>query len=58
LGKQVLQAKAEQIDVAVKRLRAMRKGLRHGTECHAASHAQCPTLKQPQLACSFAPRCI
>lgn len=46
VDRQVLLAKAEQIDATVKRLRAMSKGLRHAAECPAASHAQCPTFQR------------
>ena len=46
VDRQVLLAKADQIDATIKRLRAMSQGLRHAAECPAANHAQCPTFQR------------
>lgn len=42
----LLAAKADQIDAMVKRLRAMRNGLRHAVRCPAPSHMQCPSFRR------------
>jgi DNA-binding transcriptional MerR regulator len=42
----VLAAKAEEIDTAVRQLRAVSRGLRHAAACPAPSHAQCPTFQR------------
>lgn len=46
VDRQVLKAKADEIDATIKRLRAMSEGLRHAAACPAASHAQCPTFQR------------
>lgn len=46
VDRQVLSAKADEIDATIKRLRAMSEGLRHAAECPAANHAQCPTFQR------------
>ncbi|MGQ4583532.1 MerR family transcriptional regulator [Lysobacter sp. F60174L2] len=46
VDKNLLMAKADEIDATVKRLRAMSKGLRHAAECPAPGHAQCPTFQR------------
>lgn len=42
----LLLAKADSIDVTIKRLKAMSQGLRHAAECPASSHMQCPTFQR------------
>lgn len=42
----LLAAKADQIDAMLKRLRAMRNGLRHAVQCPAPSHMQCPSFRR------------
>lgn len=42
----LLSAKADEIDAAIKRLRAVSQGLRHAAECPAATHMQCPTFRR------------
>ncbi|MDD2987532.1 MAG: helix-turn-helix domain-containing protein [Zoogloea sp.] len=44
VDRNLLMAKADEIDATIKRLRAMSEGLRHAAECPAPSHAQCPTF--------------
>lgn len=46
VDRQVLLAKADDIDATIKRLRAMSQGLRHAAQCPAPSHAQCPTFQR------------
>lgn len=46
IDRQLLSAKADEIDVMVKRLKAMSDGLRHAAVCPAPSHAQCPTFQR------------
>lgn len=42
----MLMAKAEEIDALVRRLSAMRDGLRHAAACPAPSHMECPTFRR------------
>ncbi|AOB27245.1 MerR family transcriptional regulator [Bordetella bronchiseptica] len=46
VNRQVLLAKADEIDATVKQLQAMSRGLRHAAACPAPSHAQCPTFRR------------
>lgn len=46
VDRQVLLAKADDIDATIKRLRAMSQGLRHAAQCPATDHAQCPTFQR------------
>lgn len=46
VDRNLLMAKADEIDATIKRLRAMSEGLRHAAECPAPSHAQCPTFQR------------
>ena len=46
IDRQVLAAKADELDRMVSRLRAMSRGLRHAAACRAPSHAQCPTFRR------------
>lgn len=45
VDRNLLLAKADEIDATIKRLRAMSKGLRHVAECSAPSHTQCPKFQ-------------
>lgn len=38
--------KAEELDVTIRRLIAMRNGLRHAARCPAPSHMECPKFKR------------
>jgi DNA-binding transcriptional MerR regulator len=42
----VLSAKAEELDRSIRRLSAMRDGLRHAAACPAPSHMECPTFRR------------
>ena len=46
VDRQVLLAKADDIDATIKRLRAMSQGLRHAAQCPAPTHAQCPNFQR------------
>ncbi len=46
IDRQVLGAKAEELDRTIVRLRAMRDGLRHAAACPAPSHMECPTFRR------------
>jgi DNA-binding transcriptional MerR regulator len=46
VDRNLLVAKADEIDATIKRLRAMSQGLRHAAECPAPSHAQCATFQR------------
>ncbi|MEH0167082.1 helix-turn-helix domain-containing protein [Paucibacter sp. JuS9] len=45
IDRQLLAAKADEIDLTIRHLRAMSRGLRHAAACPAPSHAQCPTFQ-------------
>lgn len=44
INREKLLAKADEIDKNIKRLTAMRNGLRHAADCPAPSHWECPTF--------------
>jgi DNA-binding transcriptional MerR regulator len=46
IDRQMLSAKADEIDRKLARLRAMSRGLRHAAACPARSHAECPTFQR------------
>ncbi|MCY1214406.1 Cu(I)-responsive transcriptional regulator [compost metagenome] len=46
IDRDLLLARAEEIDALIKRLKAMSHGLRHAAACPAPSHLQCPTFKR------------
>jgi DNA-binding transcriptional MerR regulator len=41
-----LAAKADELDHTIKRMSALRDGLRHAAECPAPSHAECPKFQR------------
>lgn len=45
VDRQLLSAKADDIDTTIKQLRAVSRGLRHAAACPAPSHAECPTFQ-------------
>jgi len=45
VDREILVARADEIDATIKRLKAMSAGLRHAAQCPAPSHAQCPTFR-------------
>lgn len=46
LDRTVLAAKADDLDRTIRRLAAMRDGLRHAAACSAPSHMECPTFRR------------
>jgi DNA-binding transcriptional MerR regulator len=46
IDRRVLAAKAEELDRTIRRLGAMRDGLRHAAVCPAPSHMECPTFRR------------
>ena len=46
IDRRVLAAKADALDVQIRRLGAMRDGLRHAAVCPAPSHLECPTFRR------------
>jgi DNA-binding transcriptional MerR regulator len=38
--------KADELDLTIRRLAAMRDGLRHAAACRAPSHMECPTFRR------------
>ncbi len=46
IDRQILAAKAEEIDRTIVNLSAMRDGLRHAAVCPAPSHLECPTFRR------------
>lgn len=41
-----LAAKAEEVDARIRKLSALRDGLRHAAACPARSHLECPTFRR------------
>jgi DNA-binding transcriptional MerR regulator len=46
IDRAMLAAKADELDHTIRRLRAMRDGLRHAAVCRAPSHLECPTFRK------------
>lgn len=46
IDRQLLAAKADEIDAHIKRLRAVSSGLRHAAACPAPNHAACPSFQK------------
>jgi DNA-binding transcriptional MerR regulator len=46
IDRQLLAAKADELDAKIRELTAMRKGLRHAAACKAPSHMECPTFRR------------
>lgn len=46
IDRAALAAKADDIDGTIRRLAAMRDGLRHAAACRAPSHMECPTFRK------------
>lgn len=46
IDRQMLAAKADELDRTIRKLSAMREGLRHAAACRAASHMDCPTFRR------------
>jgi len=46
INHQMLAAKAEELDKTIRKLSAMRDGLRHAAKCPAPSHMECPRFRR------------
>lgn len=46
IDRRLLAAKADEIDLRIRHLRAVSKGLRHAAVCPAPSHAECPSFQK------------
>lgn len=46
IDREALSAKAEELDVMVRKLGALRDGLRHAAVCPAPSHMECPRFRR------------
>ena len=46
IDRQVLAGKADELDRTIRKLSAMRDGLRHAAVCPAPSHMACPTFRR------------
>lgn len=46
IDRRMLAAKADELDRTIRRMTAMRDGLRHAAVCPAPSHSECPTFKR------------
>ena len=46
INRQMLAAKAKELDETIRKLRAIREGLRHAAACPARSHMECPTFRR------------
>jgi DNA-binding transcriptional MerR regulator len=46
IDREMLTAKADELDRTMRRLAAMRDGLRHAAVCRAPSHLECPTFRR------------
>jgi DNA-binding transcriptional MerR regulator len=46
IDRQMLLAKAEELDTTIRRLTDMRDGLRHAAACRAPSYMECPTFRR------------
>jgi DNA-binding transcriptional MerR regulator len=46
INRSMLTAKADEIDIKVKELKAMSNGLRHAAVCPAENHLKCPTFQR------------
>lgn len=46
IKRRMLSAKADELDGSIRKLSAMRDGLRHAAVCPAPSHMECPTFRR------------
>lgn len=46
IDRQLLAAKAEELERTIRRLKALSKGLRHAAACRASNHLECPTFQR------------
>lgn len=46
IDRRMLERRADEIDLTIRRMKAMSEGLRHAAVCPAPSHAECPTFQR------------
>jgi len=46
IDRQLLEAKARELDRTIRQLETMRRGLRHAAACPAPTHMECPTFRR------------
>lgn len=46
IDRDMLRAKADELDLLIRRLAAMRDGLRHAADCPAPQHMECPSFQR------------
>ncbi|WP_461535344.1 helix-turn-helix domain-containing protein [Spongorhabdus nitratireducens] len=46
IDRQMLSSKADELDTTIRKLTAMRDGLRHAAVCSAPSHMECPKFRR------------
>jgi DNA-binding transcriptional MerR regulator len=46
IDRAMLAAKADELGQTIRKLAAMRRGLRHAADCPATSHMECPTFRR------------
>jgi len=46
IARETLAAKADELDRKIRKLAAMRDGLRHAAQCRAPSHMECPKFRR------------
>jgi len=46
IDRRMLATKADELDQTIRRLAAMRRGLRHAAACPAPNHLECPTFRR------------
>mgnify|MGYP001951916138 FL=1 len=46
IDRKMLLSKADELDQTIRKLSAMRDGLRHAAKCGAPSHLECPTFRK------------
>jgi DNA-binding transcriptional MerR regulator len=46
IDRRVLARKAKELDLTIRKMTAMRDGLRHAAACPATSHMECPTFRR------------
>ena len=56
IDRALLRAKADEIDASLRRLTALRDGLRHAARCPAPSHLECPTFQKLLRTAAAGPR--
>jgi hypothetical protein len=56
IDRQVLAAKADELDRTIRKLTAMRDGLRHAAACTTPTHMECPKFRRILRAAARFPR--